>query len=74
MFIDKLNEIIKSLEEELKINDTATYYAVIKTTEDNELWTVLVMHFASCLWTKVKIINHFEYKDDVVEMQISKKL
>ena len=72
--MDKLNEIIKSLEEELKINDTATYYAVIKTNEDNELWTVLVMHFASCPWTKVKIINHFEYKDDVVEMQISKKL
>ena len=71
--MDKLNEIIKSLEEELKMNDTATYYVVLKTNEDNELWTVLVMHFASCLWTDVKIINHSEY-DNVVEMRISKKL
>ena len=71
--MDRLNEIIRNLEEELKANDTATYYAVIKTIEDNELWTVLVMHFVSCLWTDVKIINHSEY-DDVVEMRISKKL
>lgn len=72
--MDKLNEIINNLEEELKKYDTATYCAVIKTNEDFELWNVLVMHFASCLWIKVKIINHFEYDDDVVEMQISKKL
>ena len=71
--MDKLNEIIRNLEEELKINDTAAYYAVIKTTEDNELWTVLVMHFASCPWVDVKIINNSEY-DDVVEMHLSKKL
>lgn len=71
--MDKLNEIIKSLEEELKINGTATYYALIKTIEDNELWTVLVMHFASCLWVDVKIINNSEY-ENVVEMHLSKKL
>ena len=71
--MNKLNEIIRNLEEELKKYDTATYYAVLKTNEDNELWTVLVMHFASCPWVDVKIINHSEY-DDVVEMRISKKL
>ena len=71
--MNKLNEIIRNLEEELKKYDTATYYAVLKTNEDNELWTVLVMHFASCPRVDVKIINHSEY-DDVVEMRISKKL
>ena len=71
--MNKLNEIIRNLEKELKKYDTATYYAVLKTNEDNELWTVLVMHFASYPWVDVKIINHSEY-DDVVEMRISKKL
>ena len=71
--MDRLNEIIRNLEEELKMNDTATYYAVIKTIEDNELRTLLVMHFVSCLWIDVKIINNFEY-EDLVEMRISKKL
>ena len=71
--MDKLNDIIRNLEEELRANDTATYYAVIKTIEDNELWTVLVMHFASCPWADIKIINNFEY-EDLVEMRISKKL
>ena len=71
--MDRLNEIIRNLEEELKMNDTAIYYAVIKTIEDNELWTLLVMHFVSCLWIDVKIINNFEY-EDLVEMRISKKL
>ena len=71
--MDKLNEIIRNLEEELKVNDTATYYAVIKTTEDNELWTILVMHFASCPWVDIKIINHSDY-EDLVEMHLSKKL
>ena len=73
MFMDSFNKIIKYLESELKIQDVVTYYAVIKTAEDNDLWNILVAHFASRDWLDVKIINNFEH-DDLVEMRIGKKL